>query len=73
MKTTTTRRSAQRSSVQKSDEPKTTMNARSHAFTIIAAIAGTSRVRTEPLVSLEPFETTYVSGCGDDSSGEMRM
>ncbi len=41
--TTTRRRSMQRSLVQKSGEPKITMNARSRTFAVIAMIAGTSR------------------------------
>ncbi len=73
MTTTMTRRSVQHSTAQESDEPKTTTNTHSCVFTIVAAIARTSRALTgfsrviETLrncVSLRPQErvVTMVSG-----------
>ncbi len=70
MTTTTTMtktiwRSAQRSLMQKISEPKTTTNARFHAFAVVAAIVKTSRAHAQAhLASLECFETACILGCG---------
>ncbi len=72
--TITIRSSTQRSLVQKSGEPKTTMNTHSGAFAVVAAIAETSQVcavSSRAVGTIRNHVSQAAGACSDDSSMEM--